>query len=232
MPSKPLIPLDRVKIKPYVHKRSVEIDCENRGKFIGDDFSFAPAFCRRRNNGTTIGHLYKNHPRKIEGEKFKWYAARRINSLKSQTNIQGFLYGNSRDSKEEKELEYEMAEVVKAQNITKEMIVEEIATIAFCKEEEEGKKIHPAVRLKALDMLAKWAGLYEKDNAQKLAGTSLLQIAFVGADKVDIKSAQLNKVEGTQISEAPSPKLAALEDDISKKLKDKAAHLLKESDAD
>lgn len=114
-------------------------------------------------------------------------------------------------------LGFEMAEIVKAKDITKEMIVEGIADIAFRSDESE-KPIHPAVRLKALDLLAKWVGLYEKDNAQKLAGTSLLQIAFVGADRLDVREAQMKQVEGVEVKSKPSKKLKALESEIKDKI--------------
>lgn len=119
-------------------------------------------------------------------------------------------------------LGFEMAEIVKAHDITKEMIVEGIADIAFRSDESE-KPIHPAVRLKALDLLAKWAGLYEKDNAQKLAGTSLLQIAFVGEDRVDLREAQMRQVEGIEIKSKPSKKLKKLESNIKNKIEEVAS---------
>lgn len=114
-------------------------------------------------------------------------------------------------------LGFEMAEIVKAKDITKEMIVEGIADIAFRSDESE-KPVPPAVRLKALDLLAKWAGLYEKDNAQKLAGTSLLQIAFVGADRLDVREAQMKQVEGVEVKSKPSKKLKELESEIKDKI--------------
>lgn len=58
--------------------------------------------------------------------------------------------------------------------VTREQVLGEIASIAFSDVE------HSAIKLRALDMLARHLGLYEKDNAQRLANQQVLQIAFVG----------------------------------------------------
>lgn len=85
----------------------------------------------------------------------------------------------------EEELEI-MGEIVKSKDITAEKLVDEIAALAFNLDGEVGAiKVSAKDKLKALDMLAKWLGLYEKDNKQKAADTQVLQIAFVGADKVE-----------------------------------------------
>lgn len=86
----------------------------------------------------------------------------------------------------DKEME-KMAEIVRQKGITPEQVVDELAAIAFNSEGEfvgGPMKVTTDHKLKALDMLAKYLGLYEKDNKQKVANTQLLQIAFVGADVV------------------------------------------------
>ena len=93
-----------------------------------------------------------------------------------------------------KEVDSFMGEIVKKKEIKAEQIVDEIAKIAFSKtgtpflqegDDERLLKINIKDKLKALDMLAKWAGLYEKDNKQRAATTQLLQVAFIGSEKVD-----------------------------------------------
>lgn len=92
-----------------------------------------------------------------------------------------------------KEVSNYMGEIVKRKEIKAEQIVDELAKIAFTKtgtpfmkegDTDANLKVNVKDKLKALDMLAKWLGLYEKDNKQKAASTQLLQIAFIGADKV------------------------------------------------
>lgn len=77
-----------------------------------------------------------------------------------------------------------MAEIVEKKNITPEMVVEEIAQIAFNSEGMFCGKMVVSTKdkLKALDMLAKWLGLYERDNKQRAANQQVLQVAFVGKD--------------------------------------------------
>lgn len=95
----------------------------------------------------------------------------------------------------EKELEI-MGEVVKSKDITPEKLVDEIASLAFNLDGRVGNiKVDAKDKLKALDMLAKWLGLYEKDNKQKVADTQVLQIAFVGADKVGDMQKRAEKVK-------------------------------------
>lgn len=88
-----------------------------------------------------------------------------------------------------------MNTITKLANITPEKLVEEIATIAFNRDgmpfassgDYQGKlDISIKDKLKALDMLAKWVGLYERDNAQKsaAAASQMLQITFIGSDVV------------------------------------------------
>lgn len=93
-----------------------------------------------------------------------------------------------------KEVDSFMGEIVKKKEIKAEQIVDEIAKIAFSKtgtpflqegDDEKQLKINIKDKLKALDMLAKWVGLYEKDNKQKAANTQLLQVAFIGSEKVE-----------------------------------------------
>jgi len=98
----------------------------------------------------------------------------------------------------EKELQ-KMGSVVKDKGITPEQVVDEIASIAFNNDGEFSSnsklKVTTDHKLKALDMLAKYLGLYEKDNKQKVADTQVLQIAFVGADYAEhqAKAAQSQK---------------------------------------
>lgn len=95
----------------------------------------------------------------------------------------------------EKELEV-MGKVVKSKDITPEKLVDEIASLAFNSDGRVGNiKVEAKDKLKALDMLAKWLGLYEKDNKQKVADTQVLQIAFVGADKVDDMKKRSQKIK-------------------------------------
>lgn len=95
----------------------------------------------------------------------------------------------------EKELEV-MGEIVKSKDITTEKLVDEIASLAFNLDGRVGNiKVDAKDKLKALDMLAKWLGLYEKDNKQKVADTQVLQIAFVGADKVDDMKKRARKIK-------------------------------------
>lgn len=87
-----------------------------------------------------------------------------------------------------------MGEIAKRKEIKAEQIVDEIAKIAFSKtgtpfapegDVDGNLKVNIKDKLKALDMLAKWLGLYEKDNKQKAANTQLLQVAFIGSDKIE-----------------------------------------------
>lgn len=95
----------------------------------------------------------------------------------------------------EKELEV-MSKIVKSKDITPEKVVDEIASLAFNLSGRVGDvKVEAKDKLKALDMLAKWLGLYEKDNKQKVADTQVLQIAFVGADKVDDMQKRARKIK-------------------------------------
>lgn len=186
----------------------------------GRDFRFAPLPFRSTKSGNVLQPLlqrrskYSTEDALRRAEKVargEWCGQDRfINRSKFNEEISDIGLG------------FEMAEIVRAQDITKEMIVEGIADIAFRSDEGE-KPIHPAVRLKALDLLAKWVGLYEKDNAQKLAGTSLLQIAFVGADRVDLREAQMKQVEGVEVSSKPSKALKVLEKDIKDKITEVAS---------
>lgn len=77
-----------------------------------------------------------------------------------------------------------MAEIVKKKNITPEMVVEEIAQIAFCSTGafQDSMKVSTKDKLRALDMLARWLGLYERDNKQRAGQQQVLQVAFVGKD--------------------------------------------------
>lgn len=102
--------------------------------------------------------------------------------------VKGKAFMHRRESiiyrKEIEERRKEMSDVVKSKNITKEQVVEEISKIAFSSTTFIGEniKIGASDKLKALDMLSKWLGLYERDNAQKASQNALLQVAFVGND--------------------------------------------------
>lgn len=192
----------------------------------GRDFTFAPANFRTTKSGNVLSPLlrraakYSINDALMRAKKVAdgcWKGKDRFINRPKQEEISDIALG------------FEMAEIVKAKDITKEMIVEGIADIAFRSDESE-KPIHPAVRLKALDLLAKWVGLYEKDNAQKLAGTSLLQIAFVGADRVGLREAQLKQVEGVEVSSKPSKKLKKLENDVKEKIVEVASAISDEQD--
>lgn len=100
-------------------------------------------------------------------------------------------------------------EICKMHGITEEQVVKEIASIAFQKssEVEREERAHPAVRLRALDMLARFLGIYEKDNAQKLANTQLLQIAFVSPEVARQQGIMLNSVANTDPKMAESEEL-------------------------
>lgn len=180
----------------------------------GKDFRFAPISFRCTKSGNVLAPTLQRISRYLINDALMRAKKVADGEWKGQD---GFINRPRQEEINDIALGFEMAEIVKAHDITKEKIVEGIADIAFRSDESE-KPIHPAVRLKALDLLAKWVGLYEKDNAQKLAGTSLLQIAFVGADRVDLREAQMKQVEGVEVSSKPSKKLKKLEGDIKEKI--------------
>lgn len=82
-----------------------------------------------------------------------------------------------------------LGEVMKEKGITAEQVIDELAKVAFSETEKPFKeqggdlKINSKDKLKALEMLAKFLGLFEKDNAQKAAANQMIQIAFIGNDK-------------------------------------------------
>lgn len=84
------------------------------------------------------------------------------------------------------------------ETITKERVVAEIAKLAFGKRLGEATNfVRDDIKLKALDMLGRWIGLYERDNAQKIANTQLLQITFVGEDGAELRKQQLLDAENS-----------------------------------
>lgn len=115
----------------------------------------------------------------------------------------------------EKEME-KMGEIVKSQGVTPEQVIEEITQIAFNSDGEfcsnPAMKITTKDKLKALDMLMKYLGLYERDNKQKVAEQQVLQIAFVGADAVEEQIRQVQKQkEILADSVTKSPELQAID---------------------
>lgn len=102
-----------------------------------------------------------------------------------------------------KEVSDYMGEIVRRKEIKAEQIIDELAKIAFTKtgtpfvkegDVDANLKVNIKDKLKALDMLAKWLGLYEKDNKQKAAQTQLLQVAFIGSDKLEKVTAQNEQI--------------------------------------
>lgn len=82
-----------------------------------------------------------------------------------------------------------MGELALSKGLKPEQVIDEIMQIAFNSEGSfvgnDKLKVTTDHKLKALDMLAKYLGLYERDNKQKVADTKVLQIAFVGADHAE-----------------------------------------------
>lgn len=78
------------------------------------------------------------------------------------------------------------------QGINVKDIIDEISLIAFDrkgyilddKTGEANMKINTTEKLRALDMLGRHMGIYDKDNRQKAANSNILQIAFIGEGDV------------------------------------------------
>lgn len=89
----------------------------------------------------------------------------------------------------ERELIPALGEAMKQKGITAEQVIDELSSIAFSKtdrpfiENDNDLKISSKDKLKALEMLARFLGLFEKDNAQKAVSNQMIQIAFIGDDK-------------------------------------------------
>lgn len=166
--------------------------------------------------GITYGSNFSSSP-------FKWHSAKRVSKSnlmrystearnlisfhRSRKNWMTFIRTTDRrningEDVFRKEVSEFMGEIVKRKEIKAEQIVDEIAKIAFSKtgtpfasegDVDNNLKVNIKDKLKALDMLAKWLGLYEKDNKQKAANTQLLQVAFIGSDKIE-KVTKQNKL--------------------------------------
>lgn len=173
-------------------------------RWISGHFDSTPKFFLRKSKGM--------HYNKREDNPRYWNSI--INSRYYPTQ---FLYDSYNcDWRKGVVYDFEMGEIMKEKELTKEQIVDAIARIAF--NEEAGENINAAIRLRALDMLAKWAGLYEKDNAQKLANTSLLQIAFVSNEVQEQKEKELKILETIETTSVPTPQLEKKEKEITARI--------------
>lgn len=114
---------------------------------------------------------------------------------RSHTPRFGFYYNHSRSSDTLGLYKLQAQKILRnhmeSLGITPEEIINEIVKVAFAKDDkplsketEQGETIVFSAKdkLKALEMLARIFGLYEKDNAQKAANNQVLQIAFVDAN--------------------------------------------------
>lgn len=94
-----------------------------------------------------------------------------------------------------------MGNIVRFNGINEIDVINELSKIAFnetgnlTEGNNKGIKIKTDHKLKALDMLAKFLGLYEKDNAQKTAETQILQVAFVGEDRIESQEKHIKKTK-------------------------------------
>lgn len=141
---------------------------------IGSDFKSTPLGVRdlRRNvvGEDEINERLERHI--VEGKK-----------LRARENI---AYSSKLEA-----IRKEVSNCVESKGITKEQVIEEISLIAFNRSGLcSSLEITTRDKLKALDMLSKWLGLYERDNAQKASQNALLQVAFVGNEALsnEVKS--------------------------------------------
>lgn len=117
-----------------------------------------------------------------------------------------------------------MGDIVESVGVTPEQVVDELIQIAFNSSGEFAGnakvKVTTDHKLKALDMLAKYLGLYEKDNKQKVADTKVLQVAFVGADYAETQILRAKEIaEVKEVSAVDGNKeLEKRNDEILKKL--------------
>lgn len=147
----------------YIYK-----DRREKSVKVGKDFSSFP---------TGIRDLTRNYV--VDKAKLDRRIERHVIEGKRLRRREKIIY-----SDKIKEVQREMSNIVESKNITKEQVVEEISKIAFSSTGLIGDsiEIRASDKLKALDMLSKWLGLYERDNAQKASQNALLQVAFVGGD--------------------------------------------------
>lgn len=174
--------------KPF--KKYSEYDKKRSRRLYGSDFDEHPI--------TSVSRRSKKS--KMDSVSKKQKAILHVANLTpSRTGLPSEKNGDhderlSEYHKQDAELYMDM--ITKSAKITPEMLVEEIAKIAFTKdgmpfanEGDYNGKLNVSIKdkLKALDMLSKWAGLYERDNAQKsaAAASQMLQITFIGSDVVD-----------------------------------------------
>lgn len=120
-----------------------------------------------------------------------------------------------------------MGEVAALRGLKPEQVIDELMQIAFNSSGDfagnEKMKITADHKLKALDMLAKYLGLYEKDNKQKVADTKVLQVAFVGADYVDtqiLKAKEIAEVKENSVVDG-NEELEKRNDEILRKIRHK-----------
>ncbi len=117
-----------------------------------------------------------------------------------------------------------MGELALSKGLKPEQVIDEIMQIAFNSEGSfvgnDKLKVTTDHKLKALDMLAKYLGLYERDNKQKVADTKVLQVAFVGADYVDaqmLKAKAIAEIKEESVVEG-NEELEKRNDEILKKI--------------
>lgn len=105
-----------------------------------------------------------------------------------------------------------MSKLAEQKGITPEQVIDELSAIAFNNTGFFGTDIKVTAdhKLRALDMLAKYLGLYEKDNKQKAPETQVLQIAFVGADAASqavVKAEEIREAKSEENSVDKNPEL-------------------------
>lgn len=124
-------------------------------------------------------------------------AVKNYNAIKSEKRSEKVLQYRKEQFKSHDLTPSDMKDgTITPETITKERVVAEIAKLAFGKRLGEATNfVRDDIKLKALDMLGRWIGLYERDNAQKIANTQLLQITFVGEDGAELRKQQLLDAE-------------------------------------
>lgn len=169
-----------------LERKSKDALVKMRWSARGNDFSLFP--------DKVYTTKKRNYTRSFEPQKAAAIARREVWRCNEWGTNWGYAMHTTLYSYMEKEKQ-RMADLIDYKGITRERVIDEISEIAFCKTgiTQNGLDVRAETKLKALDMLAKWMGLYEKDNAQKAPQTQMLQIAFVGKDMVKHEKQKLLK---------------------------------------